>query len=258
MSFKLTELTESSPSVPPPSALCGTGILSQLGSPWSMASSGRFNPSPTYDGYREFEALDPAFTEFLMKGRECFQHFNPKSSKRHFCFVGKKPCCNSGIPASNVKRYLWSKTYGPSRKELLVSEAPTPDVTGYKQREMARWTNAAGPIPVCGRPIYSSSGVPISRINTKGMVKRIRKISNSPPDPDAEGSEELDGENVEVVLNSVGNYFGTSPSQPACKRFQSQLVPSTPRNFQPVLSTIPPHSLSPSTAKTTLVSTMRP
>ncbi|MBW0468622.1 hypothetical protein O181_008337 [Austropuccinia psidii MF-1] len=84
MISKLTELTESSASVLPLSALCGSGILNQLGSPWSTASSGHLNPSPTYDGYREFEVLDPACTEFLMKGKECFQHFNPKSSKCHF------------------------------------------------------------------------------------------------------------------------------------------------------------------------------
>ncbi|MBW0586808.1 hypothetical protein O181_126523 [Austropuccinia psidii MF-1] len=61
MSFKLTELTESSPYALPPSVLCGSGVFSQLSSP-SMASSGHFDPSQTYDGYREVEILDPACT----------------------------------------------------------------------------------------------------------------------------------------------------------------------------------------------------
>ncbi|MBW0490783.1 hypothetical protein O181_030498 [Austropuccinia psidii MF-1] len=78
-----------------------------------------------------------------------------------------------------------------------------PQVTGSRQRDVARWTNVGGPIQAGGRPIYSSSEVPISRINTEGVVKRIRQIANSPPDPDAEGSDELDGEEVEVVLNPV-------------------------------------------------------
>ncbi|MBW0528650.1 hypothetical protein O181_068365 [Austropuccinia psidii MF-1] len=86
MSSKLTELTECSPSVPPPSVLCGSGILSQLGLPLSMASSGHFDPSQTYYGYKAVEVLDPSCTNFLMKGKEFFQHFNPKSSKFHFCF----------------------------------------------------------------------------------------------------------------------------------------------------------------------------
>ncbi|MBW0492896.1 hypothetical protein O181_032611 [Austropuccinia psidii MF-1] len=148
--------------------------------------------------------------------------------------------------ASNVKRYLWSKKDGPFRKELPVSQGPTSDgtsgysdLTGSRQRDVARWTNVGGSIPVGGRPIYSSSEVPIFRINTEGVVKRIRRIANSPPDPDSEGSEGLDGEEVEVVNNPVGHQSSTSPSQPPAKRFQSCLIPSTPRNFQPTLATIP-------------------
>ncbi|MBW0549599.1 hypothetical protein O181_089314 [Austropuccinia psidii MF-1] len=102
------------------------------------------------------------------------------------------------------------------------------------QRDVARWTNVGGPISVGGRPIYSSSEVPISRTNTEGIVKRIRPIGDSPPDPDAEGSEE-----VEVVPNSAGHPSNTSPSQPPAKRLQSQVIPSTPRTFQPTLATIP-------------------
>ncbi|MBW0472532.1 hypothetical protein O181_012247 [Austropuccinia psidii MF-1] len=77
-------------------------------------------------------------------------------------------------------------------------------VTGSRQRDVARWTNVGGPIPVGGRPIYSSSEVPISRINNEGVVKRRRQTVDSPPDPDPEGSDELDGEEVDVVNSSIG------------------------------------------------------
>ncbi|MBW0555486.1 hypothetical protein O181_095201 [Austropuccinia psidii MF-1] len=67
---------------------------------------------------------------------------------------------------------------------------------------------------------------------------------------------------VEVVLNSAGHQSSTSPSQPPAKIFQSQVIPSNPRNFQPVHSTIPssipPPSPSPSTARPSLISTVRP
>ncbi|MBW0584914.1 hypothetical protein O181_124629 [Austropuccinia psidii MF-1] len=76
MSSKMTELTESSPSAPPPSVLCDSGVFSKLSSP-SMAPSGHFDPSQTYDGFREVEVLDPACTECLAKGKDCFQHYNP-------------------------------------------------------------------------------------------------------------------------------------------------------------------------------------
>ncbi|MBW0473961.1 hypothetical protein O181_013676 [Austropuccinia psidii MF-1] len=108
-----------------------------------------------------------------------------------------------------------------------------------EQRDVAKWTNVGGPIPVGGRPIYSSSEVSISRINTEGIVKRIRQIANYPPDPNAEGSDERDREEVEVVPNSADHPCNTSPSQPPAKRFQSQVIPSTPRTFQPTLATIP-------------------
>ncbi|MBW0565105.1 hypothetical protein O181_104820 [Austropuccinia psidii MF-1] len=126
MSSKLTELTESSPSAPPPSVLCGSGLFSRLSSP-SMATSGHFDPSQKYDGYRAVEILDPACTECLAKGKNCFQHYNPRSSKCHYCIIGNKPCLRTGVPSSNVRTYLWSKKDGPFGKEFPVSEAPTPD-----------------------------------------------------------------------------------------------------------------------------------
>ncbi|MBW0529143.1 hypothetical protein O181_068858 [Austropuccinia psidii MF-1] len=135
-------------------------------------------------------------------------------------------------------------------------------VTGSKQRDVARWTNVGGPIPVGGRPIYSSSEVPISRINTEGVVKRIILIANFPPDPDAEGSDELDGEEAEVVHNSIGHQSSTSPSHAPAKRFQSHIIPRTPRKFQPTLATLsnslPPASTSSSTGRPASIPEVRP
>ncbi|MBW0560448.1 hypothetical protein O181_100163 [Austropuccinia psidii MF-1] len=90
--------------------------------------------------------------------------------------------------------------------------------------------------PTGGRPIYSSSEVLISRINNQGAVKRIRGISDSPPNPDAEGRWESDGEEVEVINTLDGHSSGTSPTQPPSKKFHNQVIPSTASNFQPLLS----------------------
>ncbi|MBW0472778.1 hypothetical protein O181_012493 [Austropuccinia psidii MF-1] len=91
-------------------------------------------------------------------------------------------------------------------------------LTGSRQRDVARWTNVGGPISVGGRPIYSSSGGPISRTNTKGIVKRIRRIVDSPPDPDDEGSDQLDA---------------------SCQEIPKSNYPQCPRDYQPTLSAIP-------------------
>ncbi|MBW0546215.1 hypothetical protein O181_085930 [Austropuccinia psidii MF-1] len=128
-------------------------------------------------------------------------------------------------------------------------------VTGSRQRDVARWTNVGGPIPVGGRPIYSISEVPISRINTDGVVKRITRIADSPPDPDAEDSDELDGEEVEVVPHLVGNQSSPSSSKPLANRFHSHIIPSTPRTFKP--TSLPPASLSPSHARPALNKAVR-
>ncbi|MBW0575016.1 hypothetical protein O181_114731 [Austropuccinia psidii MF-1] len=193
-----------------------------------MASSVHFDPTQTYDGYNAVEVLDPAGTECLAKGKESFEHYDPRSSKCDYCFIGKKPCRPTGKQASIVRRYLWSKKDGPIGKEFPVSEAPTLDctsgysaLTGSRQRDVARWTNVGGCFPVCGRPIYSSSEVPFSGSNTEGIVKGIRQIANSPTDADDEGSDELDDEEAVVVPNSVGHPSNTSPSQPPAKTFQS-------------------------------------
>ncbi|MBW0560691.1 hypothetical protein O181_100406 [Austropuccinia psidii MF-1] len=186
----MTELTDSSPSVPPPSVLCGSGILSCLDSPWFIASSGHFDPGQTYDGYKEVEVLDPACTKFLAKGKDCFQHFNPKSSKCHFCFFGKKPCCYPGSAAFNIRRMallVRSSQLLMLLQDILIAEG-------------------------CGK-----------------MDQFWRVYS------------------MEVVDNPVVQQSSTSPSQPPPKRFQSRLIPSTPRNFQPTFSAIPtslPHSSS--------------
>ncbi|MBW0470202.1 hypothetical protein O181_009917 [Austropuccinia psidii MF-1] len=239
MISKLTELTEYSSSVPLPSVLCGSGIFSQLGSPWSMASSGHFDPSKTYDVYEAVEVLDPACTECFRKGKQCLQPYNTQSLKFHHCSFGKKPFQCPGALISNARQYLWSKKDGPFGREFPVSEAPTPDVTsgyfnltGSRQRDVARWTNFGRPIPVCGRQIYSSSEVPISRINSQG-----------------------------------GTYLYWPPIQ--CFTFPTfpQKIPKPnntkyPQKFQPILSTIPssiaPPSPDPSTARPALVSPVRP
>ncbi|MBW0523988.1 hypothetical protein O181_063703 [Austropuccinia psidii MF-1] len=241
---------ESSPSVLPPSVLWGSGVLSQLASP-SMASSANFDPSQTYDCYKAVEVLDTACTECLAKGEDCFENYNPRSSECHYCYIGKNPCCQTGRKVSNVRRYLWSKKDGPFGKEFPVSETPTPDATsGYsaltvsRQRDVARWTNVGVPLPVGGRTIYYSSEVPISRINKEGVMKGIRRIADSPPNPDSEDSDELDGEEVEVVPNSAGHPVNSSLSHPHSKILQSHIIHSTPRNLQPTLATIPPASPS--------------
>ncbi|MBW0559867.1 hypothetical protein O181_099582 [Austropuccinia psidii MF-1] len=137
--------------------------------------------------------------------------------------------------SSNVRRHLWSRKDGPFGQEFPISEEPTPDatsgfsqLTGSRQRDVARWTSVGGPIPV----------------------------------GNAEGSDELDGEEVQVVPHSIGHPSSNSSTKPLANRFQSQIIPSTPRTFQPILAsiptTIPPPSPSTSHARPALNPAARP
>ncbi|MBW0467841.1 hypothetical protein O181_007556 [Austropuccinia psidii MF-1] len=112
-------------------------------------------------------------------------------------------------------------------------------------RDIQRSTNVRGSISTGERPIYSSSEVPICRINNQGIVKRIRRIANLPTDPD--------GEEVQVLYHKINQLCNSSPSHQASGTFQSQITPSTPRNFHPrlaaVLSSFHQSSPHPSTAR---------
>ncbi|MBW0494998.1 hypothetical protein O181_034713 [Austropuccinia psidii MF-1] len=90
------------------------------------------------------------------------------------------------------------------------------------------------------------------------VVGQFSPAQRSPfPGSTANVCDEIDGEEVEVVPNSIGHQSSTSPFKPASRRVQSKVIPSTPRSFQPVLSTIPPPSPSLSTSGPALVSPVR-
>ncbi|MBW0477259.1 hypothetical protein O181_016974 [Austropuccinia psidii MF-1] len=97
--------------------------------------------------------------------------------------------------------------------------------TGSRKRSCKRDTNSRGSIPLCGRPIYSILEVPMSRIKIQGIVKRIRRISDLPTNPD--------GKEVEVLDKKIGQT--NAPPE----FFQTHILPSTPKNFYPRLSTCP-------------------
>ncbi|MBW0475561.1 hypothetical protein O181_015276 [Austropuccinia psidii MF-1] len=83
----------------------------------------------------------------------------------------------------------------------------------------------------------SPSAPPPSALHGSGILSQFSPSSMA--SSDAEGSDELDGENVEAIPYSAGHPSNSSPYQPPAKRFQSQVIPSTPRNLQPTLATIP-------------------
>ncbi|MBW0543889.1 hypothetical protein O181_083604 [Austropuccinia psidii MF-1] len=136
-----------------------------------MASSGHFDSSQTYDGYKKVEAFDPFFNEFLKKGKQCFQPYNPQFSKCNHCFVGNKPCQHPGALPFNIRPYLRSKKDGPLGKDLPISEAPTPDCTsGYSNcRGMRQGERMLeGPLP-----LVVARFTPVQRSPFQGSIVKV-------------------------------------------------------------------------------------
>ncbi|MBW0509687.1 hypothetical protein O181_049402 [Austropuccinia psidii MF-1] len=191
MSSKLTELTESSPSALPPSVLCGlASSVNCLHPPWLLLD---ILILPKH--MKATMQLRPLILLVLRFWQGARISFNTKILDLQSAITVILERGHVVIPGCQLL--------------IPVPEEPTPDGTsGYshltvsRKRDVARWTNVGGPIPVFGRPIYSSSEVQISRINTEGVVKRIRRISDSPTDPDAEGSDDLAGGEFVVVPHS--------------------------------------------------------
>ncbi|MBW0507082.1 hypothetical protein O181_046797 [Austropuccinia psidii MF-1] len=104
--------------------------------------------------------------------------------------------------------------------------------------------------------------VQISIFNNKGVVRRIKKISYSPNYPDAEGIDELDGEEAELINPLASHSSRSSSTNPPAKKFHSHIIPSNPKKFQPVLSSLPSSIPPPlpkfSTSRPVLASPMKP
>ncbi|MBW0531550.1 hypothetical protein O181_071265 [Austropuccinia psidii MF-1] len=79
-------------------------------------------------------------------------------------------------------------------------------------------------------------------LRLQGCHGTIRRVQDDKASELLKAVGELDGEEAEVIPHSSGHPSNSSPSQPPAKRLQNQVIPSTPRNFQPTLATIPTSS----------------
>ncbi|MBW0497106.1 hypothetical protein O181_036821 [Austropuccinia psidii MF-1] len=205
-----------------------------------MAPSGHFDPGQTCDDYKAVEAL-----MLLVLNVWPREKISSNISIQNIQTAISALLGRSHVVILGQKLTISEELYGTKRMDLLGKSSQFLRalllivLQDILIRDVERWNNFGGPIPAGGRPIYSSSAVPISRINTEGVVKWRRQIANSACDLDAEGSDELDGEEVEVVKDHFGHQYSASTYHTPSKRFPSRFIHSIPRNFQPTLATIP-------------------
>ncbi|MBW0490044.1 hypothetical protein O181_029759 [Austropuccinia psidii MF-1] len=182
MSSKLTFICHSDHSSSPPSVLYGAGVFDNLReiSEESMAPTVIWDINKTYNCFKSVRAIEP-------------------------------PCINY-----NPRRFWRSiKKGGRFGLEAPVDEPPTSDATSahsnlpaFRMRGVQQWTNTSsswantgGPIHPQGNPIGVAPEVPILVTRKDGRLGKLRRslVVQDKNDTDAEGSDEIDGEELEIT-----------------------------------------------------------
>ncbi|MBW0580487.1 hypothetical protein O181_120202 [Austropuccinia psidii MF-1] len=261
MSSRLTSISDSTASDPLPSVLYGPGIFDKLRklSEESMAPTEIYDINKTYYNFKSVRVIEPPFVNCQKKGVPCVESATARSTSCQFCNLGKRNCSqvNHRFP-DNPKR-LWSsiKKGGRFGLEAPVDEPPTSDATsGHSNLTESRtrgvqnwnhttssWASTGGSIHPQGNPIAVAPEVPILVTRKDGRVVEWKRNLVVPEDldADAEGSDELDGEELAVTTPIQKRRFQSTPSPPvlACatnievQRSPQPLPPSNPSPTRP-------------------------
>ncbi|MBW0535994.1 hypothetical protein O181_075709 [Austropuccinia psidii MF-1] len=193
MSSKLTSICDSDHSDSLPSVLYGSGVFDSLReiSEDSMAPTEIWDSNKTYNGFKSVRVIEPPCINCWKKG------------------------ANHNFPDN--PRGLWSsiKKGGRFGLEAPVDEPPTSDassghsnLTGYTMRGVQQWSNTSSswantgePIHPQGNPIGVAPEVPILVTRKDGRLGKLKRnlVVQDENDTDAEGSDELDGEELEIT-----------------------------------------------------------
>ncbi|MBW0569048.1 hypothetical protein O181_108763 [Austropuccinia psidii MF-1] len=261
MSSRLTSISDSTASDPPPSVLYGPGIFDKLRelSEESMAPTEIYDINKAYDGFKSVRVIEPPCVNCQKKGFPCVDSATARSTRCQFCNLGKRNCSQANHKFPDDPRRLWSsiKKGGRFGLEAPVDEPPISDATsghsnwtGSRMRGVQRWNHTTsswastgGPIHPQGNPIGVAPEVPILVTRKDGRVVKLKINFVVPKDLDsyAEGRDELDGEELEVTTPIQKRRIQSTPSPPvvACatnlevQRSPQSLPPSNPSPTRP-------------------------
>ncbi|MBW0571245.1 hypothetical protein O181_110960 [Austropuccinia psidii MF-1] len=214
MSSRLTSLCDS-----PPSVLYGPGVFDNLRelSEESMAPTEIWDINKTYNGFKSVRVIEPPCTNCNRKGIPCVESATARSTRCQFCNLGKRNCSQAHYSFPENPRRLWSsiKKGGRFGLEAPVDEPPTSDatsghsnLTGSRMRGVQQWNNTSsswaaigGSIHPQGNPIGVAPEVPILVTRKDGKLGRLKRnlVVQDEIDTDAEGSDEIDGEELEMT-----------------------------------------------------------
>ncbi|MBW0482797.1 hypothetical protein O181_022512 [Austropuccinia psidii MF-1] len=205
----------------------------------SMAPTEIYDINKTYNGFKYFRVIEPPCIHFQKKGVPCVESATARSTRCQFCNLGRKNFSQANHNFPNNPRRLWSsiKKGGRFGLEAPVDEPPASDatyfhsncelndqgiaelltsvvffssasVTGARMRGVQQWTNTSsswantgGPIHPQGNPIGVAPEVNILITRKDGRLGKLNRslVVQDENDTDAEGSDELDGEELEMT-----------------------------------------------------------
>ncbi|MBW0517608.1 hypothetical protein O181_057323 [Austropuccinia psidii MF-1] len=183
----------------------------------SMAPTEIWDINKTYNGIKSVRVIEPPCINCRKKGVPCVESATSRSTKCQFCNLGKRNCSQANHNFPDNPRRLWSSIQKGGRfgLEAPVDEPPTSDATsgncnlnGSRMRGVQQWTNTSSswantgrPIHPQGNPIEVAPEVPILVTRKDGRLGRLKRnlVVQDENDTDTEGSDELDGQELEMT-----------------------------------------------------------
>ncbi|MBW0511053.1 hypothetical protein O181_050768 [Austropuccinia psidii MF-1] len=184
MSSKLTSICDSNHSDSPTSVLYGAGVFDNLreGSEDSMAPTEIYYINKNYNGFESVRVIEPPCISCWKKGVPCVESATARSTRCQFCNLGKRNCSQDNHNFPDNPRRVWSsiKKGGRFGLEAPVDEPPTSDSTSGH---------------------FNSPEVPPLFTRKHGRLGKLKRnlVVQDENDTDAEGSDEIDGEELEMT-----------------------------------------------------------
>ncbi|MBW0507098.1 hypothetical protein O181_046813 [Austropuccinia psidii MF-1] len=267
MSSKPTSICDSDHSDSLPSVLYGAGVFDNLRelSERNMAPTEILDINKTYNGIKSVRVIEPPCINCRKKGVPCVESATARSTRCKFCNLGKRNCSQANHNFSDNPRRLWRSIQKGGRfgLEAPVDEPPTSDatsghfnLTGSRMRGVQQWTNTSsswanngGPIHPQGNPIGVAPEVLIFITGKDGRLGKLKKnlVVQDENDTDVEGSDELDGKELELTTPKQKRRIQSTSLSPV------QASTTTNKVIRPLQPLQPP--IRSPTGKSTIAST---
>ncbi|MBW0503506.1 hypothetical protein O181_043221 [Austropuccinia psidii MF-1] len=248
----LTSLCDSNYSYSTPSVIYGLGFFDNLTelSEESMAPTEIYDITSNYNGFNSFRVIEPPCTNCQRKGIPCVESATARSTRFQFCNLRKRNCSQASYSFPDNPRRLWSriKKSGTFGLEAPVNEPSTSDATsGHSNCELIGHKTDLLPTSMFlgqnwrihspqGNPIGVAPEVPILVTRKDGKLGKLKQnlVVQDEIDTDTEGSNEIDGEELEMTTQIQKRRIQSSSQSPVQASTTNNEVIRSPNhlNFQ--------------------------